>query len=544
MNKTIHEVTQGSREWLALRATCFTASEAAAMMGTSPYMTRTELLRLKATGIAPEVDAMAQRRFDAGHEAEAVARPLAEAYLQEDLYPVTLSIELDGLKLLASMDGLTMDESTGFECKLWSQKIEAMMADGAEISDSHWPQLEQQLLVSGAERILFVGADNEAIRGKVWYESRPERRAAIIAGWKQFAEDLRNYQHFEVIPAAVAAPIADLPALNIQISGSVVASNLAQWKDVVVARIGEINTDLKSDTDFATAESTVKFLDDGEKKIELVKAQAQAQASDIDTLFRAMDEIKAMMRSKRLELDKLVKARKEAIRHEILLDAQLAFAQHAAELNDDLGIAVISPTIKDVLADAMKGKKSIASLRDAAQTELAKQKSAANELSLMVTKNKKIMAEHGHLFPDFAQVCTKAPEDFANLVANRVQQEKEREAQRKAEEERKAAAEARAANEQIPPASLVKASTKEGTGETPALGQRETLPADNGARIKLGDINAAIAPLSITASGLAQLGFEAVGRDRAATLYKASDLSLMLDAIIRHLQTANMRKAA
>ena len=48
----------------------------------------------------------------------------------------------------------------------------------------------------------------------------------------------------------------------------------------------------------------VTFLDDGEKKIDLVKAQAQSQAVEIDEIFRALDDIKATMRAKRLELKK------------------------------------------------------------------------------------------------------------------------------------------------------------------------------------------------------------------------------------------------
>lgn len=64
----IHNVEQGSAEWLALRLTKFTASEAPAMMGASKYTSRGELLRLKATGNAPEVSAQQQAIFDKGHE--------------------------------------------------------------------------------------------------------------------------------------------------------------------------------------------------------------------------------------------------------------------------------------------------------------------------------------------------------------------------------------------------------------------------------------------------------------------------------------------
>ncbi len=67
MNRVTHSVQQGTPEWHALRASHFTASEAAAMMGCSPYESRAELLRRKATGISEEPDAPRQRMFERGH---------------------------------------------------------------------------------------------------------------------------------------------------------------------------------------------------------------------------------------------------------------------------------------------------------------------------------------------------------------------------------------------------------------------------------------------------------------------------------------------
>lgn len=74
----ILNLVQGSPEWDAHRATHFNASDAPAMLGCSPYMTRSELLHRMHTGITPEVDPATQRRFDEGHQAEQLARPLAE----------------------------------------------------------------------------------------------------------------------------------------------------------------------------------------------------------------------------------------------------------------------------------------------------------------------------------------------------------------------------------------------------------------------------------------------------------------------------------
>ena len=72
------DVVQGTPEWSAARAKAFTASEAPAMMGVSPYLTRSELLREKKLGIPREHDAATLARFAAGHDAEAAARAIVE----------------------------------------------------------------------------------------------------------------------------------------------------------------------------------------------------------------------------------------------------------------------------------------------------------------------------------------------------------------------------------------------------------------------------------------------------------------------------------
>lgn len=100
----IHKLIQGTPEWHEHRRTHFNASDAPAMMGGSPYETRTELLHRLATGIEKEIDTATQRIFDDGHRFEALARPLAEAIIGNDLYPVVCS---EG-NLSASFDGVTL----------------------------------------------------------------------------------------------------------------------------------------------------------------------------------------------------------------------------------------------------------------------------------------------------------------------------------------------------------------------------------------------------------------------------------------------------
>lgn len=543
MNYTIHTLTQGSPKWEAHRAECYNASDLSAALGASSYKSRTDLIHQMATGITPEVDAATQRRFDDGHRFEALARPIAEKIIGKELYPITVSVEVHGLarRLSASLDGST-EEGENFEHKSLNAALSASLDLGI-IPDEHHPQMEQGMFINGATRTLFMASrwdeNDQLVEEKhCWYESNPDLRAKIIPTWRQVEEDVVNYRYVEEKPAVVVAAIEDLPALNVQISGRVLASNLDGWRATVITRIQAINTDLQSDEDFAIAEKTVTFLSDGEKRLDAVKGAVQSQAADIDAVFRTIDQLREEMSAKRLNLDKLVKARKESIRMEIMLDAQAKLVEHVGKLNERIGQFNKCPLISTVAADftaAIKGKKTVASLRDACATELARAKIATSELADRIEANRKAMGGHEHLFPDFAQVCTKAPDDFANLVAMRAQQEKERidaEAKRKVEEAKREAE--RAAAQPTPPAPLPE------QGAPMAAPQPSPMPGpgDDGARIKLCDINARLYPLSLSADALKSLGFDAVGNQGAAKLYKGGDFPMICAAIVRHVQAA------
>lgn len=83
--------------------------------------------------------------------------------------------------------------------------------------------------------------------------------------------------------------------------------------------------------------------------------------------------------------------------------------------------------------------------------------------------------------------------------------------------------------------------------QTPAPAEPEQLSMielpDNGPRIKLGVLNACIAPLSISADGLAELGFPHVATEKAAKLYRASDWPAICAALVKHLTEAGARPA-
>ena len=415
----IHNVAQGSAEWLALRARFRTASEAPAMMGASKYQTRTDLLAAKKTGITPDITPSQQFIFDKGHATEALARPLTEALIGEELYPI---VATEG-NLLASMDGATMLGETLFEHKLWNESVVAQVKAGDLAPHYYW-QLEQQLLVSGAERVIFVCSDGTP-ENFVHMEYRPVagRAAQLIEGWKQFEVDLANFEMADAPSIVVGKAPDELPALRIELTGMVTASNLKVFEDSALAVIDSVKTTLSTDQDFADAKKAVKWCSDVEEAVAVAKKQALSQTQSIDELFSSLDRISAHARETRLKVDKLVKAQELLVKTNIKQKAELALADHIAAINKTLG-KVTLPNVNSDFAGAMKNKRTIASLQDAVDTELARAKieasQAADSIRLNLTSLAELAVDHAFLFSDVQQLVSKANEDLVTLIKFRI----------------------------------------------------------------------------------------------------------------------------
>lgn len=554
----ILNLVQGSREWLAHRAAHFNASDAPAMMGCSPYKTRSALLRELHTGVAPEVDVATQKRFDNGHRAEALARPLAEKIIGDDLYPVTGT---EG-RLSASFDGLTLDERIGFEHKALNADLRECFrlidtiapehreaAAGYELPLYHRVQMEQQLHVSGAERILFMAsewdADGDLVEERhCWYYPDDELRGAILAGWSQLEHDLQNYkpEPVELKPAGRAPET--LPALHIEVTGAVTASNLREFKAHALAVFKGINRELRTDEDFADAEKTVKWCSDVEDRLKAAKQHALSQTASIDELFRAIDDISAEARRVRLDLDKLVKARKDAIREEIVAGGAVVLRKHIEALNERLG-ELLMPAVPADFAGSIKGKKSLSSMRDAVDTELARAKIAANEIADRIQINLQALRERddlSFLFPDVKQLVLKARDDLAAVIAMRIAEHERKEAERRDAEQRAAEAIKRA-SEAVPPADPAPVAPAAEPQLVAAVAPQPDLitRTEEPPTLKLGAVCERLG-FSVTADFLTGLGIQA-HVERSAKLYRESDFPRICSVLVAHIQRVAQQPA-
>lgn len=575
---------QGTQEWHAHRASHFNASDAPAMLGASTNFTRGDLIRQLAAGVPREFSDFVQERvIDPGHEFEAQARVVAEGIIGQDLYPIT---GVDG-KYSASFDGLTLLEDIAWEHKRLNETLRDAMVEGctgADLPLMYQIQMEHQAMVSQAERVFFMASEWKRVgdgwelveERHCWYTPNPELRARIVTGWVQLEADVAAYE-----PEAPAAPVAagrapdQMPALRIEVTGMVTASNLAEWKERAIAVFQGISKDLTTDQDFADAEKTVKWCGEIEEQLKGAKQHALSQTESIDELFRTIDAISEQARATRLALDKLVTKRKDERRTEIGNNARRAVQDHVRAINETLGehgLQVPSTLIADLQA-AIKGKRSFASMQDAVDAVATNAKITASQAADRVRANMAILAEHPEhatLFADRVQLCaSKAPDDLRNLVATRIAEHQraeqakldaEREKIRKEEEDRarKLAADEVLAQQQreaaeraaaVPaPAPVEAAAPMQQTvaaapRPVPTAVASSSAPAAAAAprevvKIKLGDINARIAPLSISADGLAQLGFKPINATGAAKLYDQAQFPAMCEALIEGLRGA------
>lgn len=439
----ILNLVPGTPEWHALRAKRFTASEAPAMMRKSKYQSRGELLEQKATGITSDVSPQQQQIFDRGHAAEAAARPIAEKIIGEELYPCVLDDEEGGF--LASMDGLTMLGTVAWEHKLWSESLAAQVKAG-ELEEHYTIQLDQQLALSGADKVMFMCSDGTEDRCEwMWYERDESRFKPIESGWAQFRADLAEYKPAEPVTGeVVAASLVDLPAVRVQVTGSIeVADNFRVFEDALRDFIdNKLVRDPKTDQDFADLDSQIKSLKKAEEALKAAEGQILSQVEAVDQAKRTKDMLATLARDNRLMAEKLLAERKKSIKIDIATAARQSVDQHIEKLNSGLEDAVLPKIITDFNA-AMKGKRTVATLQGAADDEVARAKIEATEMAERIRANLKTLADAGYefLFADRQQLVEKDPDDLAAVVKARIADHEKAESERQEREREKIRAE-------------------------------------------------------------------------------------------------------
>jgi predicted phage-related endonuclease len=482
-----HNLDQGSPAWIEHRKKFKNGSDAPAMLGLSKYKTRTQLLDEMVTGIYPEVDEATQKRFDDGHTFEALARPLAEAIIDDELSPVTGSEGEYG----ASFDGLTFNRAVSFEHKSLNNDIRACESVD-DLDEMYLVQMEHGFIVSGAKKCLFMASSwgktdqvtehfIELDDGRIqyyklieekhfWYLPNAERRQRIIDGWAYLDKDRANHVPAEKVVKAKAEPIIALPAVVIQVKGELTESNLLQVLPKFDEFLSEV-AELKTDDDLVNGKARAKKGREFAQTLKLNAKQVTDQIMPVGEAVRMLELYADKFNKYALALEKQVDEAETRIKNNEVARGKAAYAEHVALIEKEIAPIRLVCDLPEFQA-AIKGVRSIESLINRIDTCLNNGKIAADAVARDIRAKQAWFAEHFNdhtiLFPDLQSIIYKPFEDF-NLAVNArvnqfVEQEKAREAKRIADAAAiEAATQAKAAEQAKPaaPVEIVSAAVEE-----------------------------------------------------------------------------------
>lgn len=433
----ILNLVQGSDEWLEARLKYLCASEAPVVMGESKFMTRTQLLDLKKGWQKNPDPAFKKKIFQKGHESEDKARVHIEMETLEDYPPVVGMLEVEGLELLASFDGLE-NETPGaliWEHKGWNLTLAENVRNEILEPLYYW-QLEHQCLVNGSDTALFTCSDGTTEnRVSMTYKSQPERRAKLIKGWQQFVDDLETHELEAKKEKVLAVVKNNLPVIECRVEGSKVISNLGEYIPLIKELAEEqINLELQSDQDFANKEAFNKSVKTG-------RAALKEKAADIITNFDSLKvfndhvaEADAILQKLQSHGEKQVKEAKEVKKQSIINDSTKELGDYLVKISEGINGVQITGIEIDY-ATVMKGKRSFDKMEEAVKSELANAKIEAAEVAQVIRKNLDSFTElasgHKFLFSDYSQLITKDNGDLVNLIKARIAEHDLQEAERK-----------------------------------------------------------------------------------------------------------------
>jgi hypothetical protein len=196
--------------------------------------------------------------------------------------------------------------------------------------------------------------------------------------------------------------------LAVVVKGEVVSSNLVEFRTAVTAFVAAINRNLTTDLEFGQAEDDVKQLKKLEDLHKLSEARVLEQAQGINQLLKELKESSEEVSKVRLELEKTIKSRKEAVKSQ-LVSAALNNLECAPHLR--------LKTFGSVVENSIKGKKTLESM----EKSLAQITGSLNE---QLAASKAVIAEYeesNEVVPDADTLMLGNAENVRLVLAQRKQ---------------------------------------------------------------------------------------------------------------------------
>ena len=496
---------QGSDAWLTARLDHYTASEAAAMMNQSKFMSRDQLLDLKKGWISNPDDSFKEKLYADGHHFEEEARPLMAMWLMTKIPPLVGSRVVQfrelSILLLASFDGIALKElSPGeyvkplipllvWEHKGWNVTL-AENVRNALLEPHYYWQLEQQMLVSGAPYAVFTVSDG-TIEKRVSFKYYPVegRREALLAGWYQFDKDLNEHRleaKQEFIPARKKmAPIFPMIEYEVQ-NGSLVVSNAKNVLRVVQAVVhDEIGKEIESDQDYADKSAFVKAIVKARSDIKDLNKRAEQEFVSYSEFNECLKDIDKVLQKAESKGTGQLTAEKNKKKKVFTNDADAKFKEYILAIHLKIKPVDIRnvPNIDYPDFDkASKNKRTPAAIKSSINAEVARCKIEIDQAVERIEANlaliKESSVDYPQLFNDIQTLALKDNEALQAMVKLRIREHLDAEAIRLKKIEDEAAAQ-KIANEDAA-AKLKKAEEEEAAFEAEREAERlEDLKAKN-----------------------------------------------------------------
>ena len=187
---TEEELPQGSEEWLRIRRDYGTASEASSACEVSPWSpkNRYELYQLKQGDLKVKMNFAMQH----GNHYEQEAREAFQNWANKLYEPCCIADEIDGLPLMASLDGqevLTGNSILEIKCPLKGSESplwNTMLEDG-ELPIQYQLQMTQQMLLAEVKSCHFWVYCAHTKKG-MYQEFKLNKKLTkqLLKGWKEY----------------------------------------------------------------------------------------------------------------------------------------------------------------------------------------------------------------------------------------------------------------------------------------------------------------------------------------------------------------------
>ena len=229
--------------------------------------------------------------------------------------------------------------------------------------------------------------------------------------------------------------------LIVRITGAVQSSNLAEFEKTALTVIDSINTDLRTDDDFAQAEQDIKDFGLIETRLEQVKLDILNGVASISEQVDIANRLLIKSREKRLYLSKQVNAEKEKRKNEIIAEARRGLELAVSNSPVRHGFAINFKALQD----AIKGKRFISKMREAITDVIESELNALKKLEDVFAINTASIElsekEYPGLFPDKKKLALSSLDVVAAMIESRVMKFKFEvaEKERKEKEEQQAA---------------------------------------------------------------------------------------------------------